>query len=69
MIEDSKIKDRINNFIIRLDAIFHKKIANEEILESEYEKIVTEAHAIVDLLGSSLMKNKQKDWIRRLFKR
>jgi len=69
LIEDSEIKDRINNFIVILDELFYIKEDNEEIPDSKYNKIVTESRAIVDLLGSLLLKNKKTSWIERLFKR
>lgn len=69
LIEDSETKNRINNFIVSLDEIFQIHKAGEEIPDSKYNKIVTESRAIVDLLGSLLIKNKQKKWIKRIFKR
>jgi len=69
LIEDSEIKSRINNFIINLDDIFHLNEAGEEIPNSEYNEITTESRVIIDSLSSLLIKNKQKDWIKRLFKR
>ncbi len=69
LIEDSEIKDRINNFIVSLDEIFQIEKAGEETPESKYNKMVTESRAIVDLLGSLLLKNKKTSWIKRLFKR
>ncbi len=69
LIEDSEIKSRINNFIVSLDEIFHIKEASEEIPDLKYNKIVTESRAIVDLLGSLLLKNQKTSWIKRIFKR
>ena len=69
LIEDSKIKNRINNFIVSLDKILHEKEASDEILKPKYDKIVIESRAIVDLLGSLLLENKKTSWIKRLFKR
>ena len=69
LIEDSEIKSRINNFIVRLNEIFEIHKAGEEIPDSKYNKIVKESRAIVDLLGSLLLKNKKTSWIKRLFKR
>lgn len=69
LIEDSETKNRINNFIVSLDEIFQIHKAGEEIPDSKYNKIVTESRAIVDLLGSLLLKNKKTSWIKKLFKR
>jgi len=69
LIEDNKIKNRIDKFIVSLDELLHEKEASDEILKPKYDKIVIESRAIVDLLSSLLIKNKQKDWIKRLFKR
>ncbi len=69
LIEDSEIKDRINSFIVSLDEIFQIEKAGEETPASEYNYIVTESQAIVDLLGSLLLRNKKTSWIKRLFKR
>jgi len=60
LIEDSEIKSRINNFIVSLSEIFEMHKAGEES-DSKYNEIVKESRAIVDLLGSLLIKNEQKD--------
>lgn len=60
LIEDSEIKSRINNFIVSLNELFEMHKAGEES-ESKYNEIVKESRAIVDLLGSLLIKNEQKD--------
>lgn len=69
LIEDSEIKSRINNFIVSLNEIFEIHKAGKEISDSKYNKMVTESRAIVDLLGSLIINNRQTSWIKRLFKR
>ncbi|GAH50630.1 unnamed protein product, partial [marine sediment metagenome] len=47
LIEDNKIKNKIDKFIVSLDEILHEKEASDEILEPKYNKIVIESRAIV----------------------
>ena len=69
LIEDIEIKNKIDTFIELFDEVFHIASIGGVVPESKSDKLLEESHSVVDSLSSLLMNNKQKSWIKRLFKR